>query len=750
MVMMSEAPQGQRMVPRHTFEVCDGMSIAQAIANADALGDICTILVYKGIYDEGDLATTGGAIITLKRVDEGVYIAPTLAPAVAVVNITDTLHLENITVISPDNTRPAVLVNTPAGAPTTNRCVIIGTGGGYSLQMTQGMLNDHFSVFSGDVHLSTARCLLDCFHSTFMGDIITAAEALNHDIDLMSCELTQGSILSLATGATVIACAGCSDVDAVTNSGTGLFTLLGSYVNSVSCLNAGGEIRLRGGTLNTVTRAVGSVVWWRDGVTIDVLPCATATDPVIGHAITAGATAAGVDEEVNLMLHSGLYNEAPTCASYVNLKGLGTRGSVIIYQNDADIITYADDVDLQGFTLRFGTPLANRNFTKDGAAACNVDVDNIEFEVVTPGAFKYSLFNLSGGSTIGINHCLCNIVQIEVLSLGGAANTILVTNNDFRCTSSASMLIHNGAEGSIINGFNNRWGIAGYIFYMSSGSVTLDHDTIVSARANSFTLSTCNVILRHCTIDTPVSAGNGATVRMKNCSYRSILRTGTGNIVDESPYLSDAPWHIERWNWQAALANAQVAVRGVPLDAGSGQIIIETLDSGAGVMAVETLTENARSLGNEFTPARTPRFLTQISAHTDDGSGAGNPAFDPHVTMFYGLRQTLGNALPAAAEHHAGFVWDGTNFMASSDDGAATETTNLTTPSDDAQHQLEIIIFAGRYVEFYADGVLVATHSTRVPSAVLDWQHLIIGLGTGAGDTISVTVRNGGTMECPA
>ncbi|GAH65797.1 unnamed protein product, partial [marine sediment metagenome] len=187
------------------------------------------------------------------------------------------------------------------------------------------------------------------------------------------------------------------------------------------------------------------------------------------------------------------------------------------------------------------------------------------------------------------------------------------------------------------------------------------------------------------------------------------------------------------------------------------QIIIETLDSGAGVMAVETLTELARALGNEFTPARTPRFLTQISAHTDNASGEGQPAFDPDVTMFYGLRQTLGPALPAHPEHHAGFIWTGAAFTASSNDGVATQTTTpLDTPSDDAQHQLEVIVFGGvttvGRVEFYIDGVLVATHSTNIPTAVLDWQHLIIGLGTGAGagDTISVTVRNGGTQECPA
>ena len=263
MTMATKTPQGARLNPQNTLELSQGMSIQTAINTADAHGGFWVILLYPSTtYNEGDLTTTGGALITIRGMDEHVMIAPAAAPATAVINITETLYLENITVISPDAAIPAVLVNTATGAPTITDCNIIGEGVGYSLQMTRGSVDVHRGSFSGDVHLSTVRCLMDCYFTTFLGDLITAAEPLNHDIDLMSCEFTGGNITSLATGATVLAIEGGSDIGTITDSGTGLFTITGSYVDSVSCLNAGGEIRIRGGTVNTWVGTNGTILWY--------------------------------------------------------------------------------------------------------------------------------------------------------------------------------------------------------------------------------------------------------------------------------------------------------------------------------------------------------------------------------------------------------------------------------------------------------------------------------------------------------
>ena len=76
-----------------------------------------------------------------------------------------------------------------------------------------------------------------------------------------------------------------------------------------------------------------------------------------------------------------------------------------------------------------------------------------------------------------------------------------------------------------------------------------------------------------------------------------------------------------------ALANADVAVRGTPLDAGSGQVLLEVETSGAADQeAVETNTEGGGALGNEFTPARTPRFLTQIGVDTFHATATSAPS----------------------------------------------------------------------------------------------------------------------------
>lgn len=455
-------------------------------------------------------------------------------------------------------------------------------------------------------------------------------------------------------------------------------------------------------------------------------------------------------------IYPGIYDEAITCSSWVNLKGIGPKGSVVIAQNNATIITGAQYIEIADLTIRLTNSTDSRSLFYDNTPGCTIRLTNLVMEIVADFSDAHRLFFVSGaGGDYTIERCSA---VIGVTAIGFATIfvedtlTLHLNNNNFSAVAGDHIYLH--YLGTVI-GVGNRWVGAATMFDVTRGTVTLDGDAILCTGAwlHAGTTGT-TITLRNCAIEAPVVAGNLATVRMKNCSYRAIQRTGTGNIVDESPDLKDAPWHVEKWTWQAALAAAQVAVRGIPLDAGSGQVIIETLDSGAGVMAVETSPELARALGNEFTPARTPRFLTQISAHTDDGSTEGQPAFDPDVAMFFGLRAALGPALPAHPEHHAGFIWTGAAFNASSNDGVATQTTALTTPSDDAQHQLEVIVFGGvttvGWVEFYVDGVLVATHTLRIPTAVLDWQHIIIGLTTGGGDTISVTVRNGGTQECPA
>lgn len=433
----------------------------------------------------------------------------------------------------------------------------------------------------------------------------------------------------------------------------------------------------------------------------------------IQDAITAAITATPNPADTapyTILIHPGIYDEAITMAAWVNLRGIGPKGSVVIQQTNADLLQLNSNVELQNLSLRITTPEATRSLVKDaGNAYTGVKLTDVIFEYTTPAAIANLGMLLTGGSTVIMERCTATWVA------GTAAEVILSV------TTAASTVSIDGCN------FSNNNGIASLINSAFAGTVI----TVVDSRLHG---AASHLV---------ASAG---VIRVANSQYRSINRTDTGNIVDESPQLQDAPWKVHRWDWMTALANMDVAVRGIPTDAGSGQVMLEVNTGGADFEAVEVNPEVAGSLGNEFTPARTPRFLTQIAVDN----------FHADCRMFFGLRETLNDYIPditGAGEQCAGFDWDGTTFRAISTNGAGAGIfTNLTLPSTDVQHQLEVIIFGGVQVEFYVDGVLVATHDTvaGIPTAVLDWQHLLESPGVGVPADIDVTVRNGGCQECSA
>ncbi len=446
-----------------------------------------------------------------------------------------------------------------------------------------------------------------------------------------------------------------------------------------------------------------------------------------------------------ILMYPGIYDEGLiTCAPWVNLKGVGPEGSVVIYANDAVPILLADNVEIDNFTVRLGTPSAARGFIQDNGVACTAKISNIVFEVTNPGAFNLYLLNSSGAGNYTIENCSCRIAGTGIsasIRLIGAAATIHLTDNDFEFTNVNAIHIVSSGVNSVWTGRGNRWaGTCAMFEIAAAGTYTFDDDAMICT-ANWVDVISATLVLRHCSIEAPVIAGANAEVRLKNCSYRAIQTSSgaLGNIIDESPQLRDYPWHVVKWGWMTALASADVGVRGTPVDAGSGQIMLEVTDNAPDFEAVEANTEVAGSLDNAFRPQRTPRFMKQISVNN----------FDAHATMFFGLRETLGNAVPGAAEHFMGFDWDGTNFRAINCNATGDVHTDLDTPDTDVQHQLEVLNIYGTRLEFYVDGIWVATHTTKMPTQPLDWQHLLATAGAGGGDVIQVTVRPGGVQECP-
>ncbi|GAI79940.1 unnamed protein product, partial [marine sediment metagenome] len=354
------------------------------------------------------------------------------------------------------------------------------------------------------------------------------------------------------------------------------------------------------------------------------------------------------------------------------------------------------------------------------------------------------LWQVEGASNIILERCYANIGAngsgITVLAADTADVTI--DNCNFTVDSATHRHLRIASGTATIRSSNTRYAGTAKLLVLAAGTVSLSNDTITCTGA--WTNADSAVSMNNCTVEAPVVAGNGAIVRLKSCSYRAISRTGTGNIVDESPDLKDAPWHVQKWSWQAALANSQVTVRGGAVDGGSGQIHLPVTDGGAATqVAVEATAEVAGTLGTEFTPAKTPRFITQISIDSFITAAA-------NFKMFFGLRETLGINVPVANEDHAGFEWDSAAWNAVNGLGANKSSTALTTPTSGTHVQLEVIVIAGVQVEFYINGVLVHTETSNVPVAALDWQHLIEALGNASATTVNGTVRTGGCQECPS
>lgn len=772
MAVGSKGPEFRTLIKRMPYSLRVGnipggdteyVSIQEAINYCDLMGGVWTIEIFPGTYDIGDITNTGAADITLRGIGQDrCVIAPAAAPATAVIVSTGNFAIEDMTVTAPDATKPALQV--VGGICNVDNCEINGVNPGDGIQMIAGDLNLEKVHVIGDIELSTAQCDLLIHGGRITSGNLNTAGAFAHTVRVEYFDFNGNNFSNAATGATVIEVEMCSELNIITDaslvgtvsirgsnivsgikSGTSPWLIYGSESALLSNTNATGSITTYGGYIYAITRAVGPIVWWQESRTLCVVPCTTTSDTIIQWAINA-AVAAPAPSATNIYtihMHPGIYDEQLAAADYVNLRGIGPKGSVVIYQNNANVIDNLGYNELQNLTVRLGTITGSRRFLRKSNAG-TLRVTDVIFEVVTPGANGYRLLEVVNSGTITMERCsgILGGTGAALIIDGSAGCTIYWIGNNFTVNNVNAYYIQSSTY-VILYSNGNRWAGTCMMFNVPAGGGTYIFDNDAITCTGAWTNGNSTMTFRNCAIEAPVVAGNLARVRLRNCSYRAIQRSGTGNIVDTSPYLSDAPWHVVKWDWMTALACMDVAVRGTPTDAGSGQVLLEVTDNVAGQEAVEANTEAAGSLENGFTPARTPRFLDQIAVDS----------FDANVTMFFGLRETLGNSLPAATEDHAGFIWDGTNFKSSSDDGTATQTTNLTTPSTDAQHQLEVIVFGGvttvGAVEFYVDGVLVATHTTRIPVSVLDWQHLVLTAGAGGGDEIDVTVRPGGCQECP-
>lgn len=686
-----------------SYEVYRGMRIGDAFAAvaadtpAPAAGSRYVIHVHPGTYAQN--LTPGVSHTTLVGIGDPANVIVSMASgALITLDGRTNLVFRNLTLQGTAMAAADSLFNLTTGANTGIRiedCIfdMTGAAAGNALYAVNSA-----SAFAHTVTLE--RCV-----GTVGG---TGASAFIRETTgtlaatLRDCHLAMNSAngFIIAGAATVLT----MDSFGGTYVGTGAVATTGAAAHRITF--NGGELDLDAASVHG---AGARTVWKTARQTYRVV-----AGLLVQHAIDAAAADAPVPAATarySVLVHPGLYVEALTMSQFVDVRGVGAREDVIIRQADGTVVTLATAV-LENVTLDLNAPSVARSVVVD-AAGITAALRRVAVTITTPGAFAHNAFLLSAGATnLTLEECQASFAAgaalAAILNASVASAPVTVRRCDFGFTVDTNgVVVRQLIAGSVVSLFNCR---------LFGGT---------------------NHLLS--------SAG---TIRIRNSQYRNIARSATGVIVDETLPPPLHPYHsLRRTHPTLAIANENIATRvaigGAVLPGGAGQVRLRINDNAADAAGTEQNADAAGSLASTWTPANCPRYVMQFSVN----------AFRATTSMFFGLRGALGAAVPGAAEHHAGFIWTGAAFNASSSNGGGVgATTALTTPSTGAQHTLEVIVVGGLQVEFYIDGILVATHAAAagVPTAALSFQEYEISTGAGAATTSDITLRSGFTVECPA
>jgi len=261
-------------------------------------------------------------------------------------------------------------------------------------------------------------------------------------------------------------------------------------------------------------------------------------------------------------IYPGVYTEAITCSSYVHLKGMGPEGSVTIQQTDATILTLPAGVNnIENLVFVLVTPTQARTMFTDGGNANVCYLSNCQFSVTTPAARAITVISISGATTLTLNNIYSEIAGT------GVSYGIKVTN-------AAAVVSSTGAGVQFgftnVNAFVFNVSAAANLAFMNSvfdgtcSFITCSAGTFVwhSCRVKSSGLLSVNTGANHSFqssyIAIPVVAGNLAIVRLRNCSYPYITRTGTGNVTDTTMRVFMGIYHTVNLNYSGTTATANM------------------------------------------------------------------------------------------------------------------------------------------------------------------------------------------------
>ncbi len=438
----------------------------------------------------------------------------------------------------------------------------------------------------------------------------------------------------------------------------------------------------------------------------------------IGDAISAASgdtPAPSATRPYTVFVHPGYYGDGLLTATHIYVKGLGSAGVNVgsteengnaVVEFGGRVITLADDVILENLTLSIISPAVGDIAISDDGAAVHFAIKRCHFRLNTPGFNAFDFLSLTGAS-FGV------LENVDGFISGAAAGSNVVTSTQATLIFKSCDLSSDNTTGAVLN--------------ISGGTV--------SAKMSDF-LNTSTGQSIVC---------SGGIITLRNCHYHAFTRSGTGNMVDHSEFVNDHIFHTFHMNWEITNANANIRRNtvsgGTITDGGTGQVVLNTNTTNTSLASIANAADAAGSLASTFNPARTPRKIVQMRSSV----------YQANNTQFFGFRTNMAaTAVPAMAEAHAGFIWDGANFKVScSNAGGVGSSGNIATPSTAIQHTLEIMIYGGVRIEFYVDGVLVQTLTLNLPAVEMGWMNLNVNTGV-SGAVTNVTLRRTTCRECPA
>jgi hypothetical protein len=309
----------------------------------------------------------------------------------------------------------------------------------------------------------------------------------------------------------------CSHVGAVSNAGTGAFSIGNSDVASVSQTNAAGSITIYGGFVGYCLTSTGSVVWWINDDELKVL-----TTMKIAHALAVATSGDVITLDQAVFAESNL-----TAKNGVDIVGLGSDSSIIEAAGGANpIIAVGTGV---ACALR-GIRVSNTNGVAvaltAGAEAATVAAQDCEFRA-SAGTNIVTLTTAGAGApAFTASSCIFR-TGAEGITVTGAVVANVIARN---CTFASCTLVFS------TTGANHTFGFD--YCHFGSGGVTLSANAPVVTLTEcedigTFTHSTASTVtLYHCRLSGAYTTGAvAAIVTAYATTLAAFTHNGTGAIT---------------------------------------------------------------------------------------------------------------------------------------------------------------------------------------------------------------------------